>query len=98
MAELNKEIQAKIIARAWKDEAFRNLLINNPKTALKEFGIEVPQDFKIKVLPEEENEIYFILPIAPSKTKEMELDHLEKVAGGGTWGQGCHSGMAWCKK
>ncbi len=31
-----KEIKAKIIARAWKDEAFKNKLLNSPKEVLKE--------------------------------------------------------------
>ncbi len=37
-----KEVQSKVIARAWKDEEFCKKLLTNPKEALKEFFDYIP--------------------------------------------------------
>ena len=90
----NEELNAKIIARAWKDENFRKLLLNNPKEALKEYNIEIPENIEMKVLSEDANHIYFVLPQSPSELKALSSEELVQLAAGfKTWifNHTCHS-------
>jgi ribosomally synthesized peptide (two-chain TOMM family) len=49
MQEL-KQIEIKAVALAWKDEAFKALLLQNPREALKNsFGVELAQDVELRV-------------------------------------------------
>ncbi len=75
-----KEVQSKVIARAWKDEEFCKKLLENPKEALKEFGIDLPENVKITAVQEEANHLYFVLPEAPIKGSELSKQDLEKLA------------------
>ena len=79
----NENTKAKIIARAWKDEIFRDLLINNPKEALKEYDIEIPENVEMKVLCEDKNHLFFVLPQLPIETKSLSSDELEHMSAGG---------------
>lgn len=78
----NKEIRNKVIAKAWLDDNFKQLLMKNPKAALKEFGIDVSDDFKIQVLEESDNTFYLFLPQAPVDHLELSESELAKMAGG----------------
>ena len=40
--EENKKLWAKIVAKAWCDEAFKAELLNNPEQVLKAEGAEIP--------------------------------------------------------
>lgn len=82
----NKEIRAKIIAKAWKDETFRALLLSNPKEAFKEFGIELSGNVEMKVYTEDANHLYFVLPQIPVESKNLSTEELEKLAAAGTPG------------
>ena len=89
----NKEIHAKIIAKAWKDNNFRNLLINNTKEALKEFGVELPKNTELKVLTEDANHLYFVLPQTPAEAKRLSTAELEQLAAAS---QKPYSATPWC--
>ena len=82
MAEQYDEIRAKIIARAWKDEAFRKKFIKNPKEVFKEYGIEVPGNAEMKVVSEDPIHFYFVLPQSPTEAHELHEAELEKLAAG----------------
>ncbi len=74
-----------IIARAWKDEAFKTRLLTNPREVLREYGEQVPDHLEIKVLEEGGNTRYFVLPQDPTAALESELltdEALDAVAGG----------------
>ena len=76
----NREVQAKVIAKAWKDEGFRKQLLSNPKATLKEFGVEVPANVEMTFLQEDTSHFYFILPPAPAKMRNLSEADLEKLA------------------
>ena len=76
---MDNEIRAKIIAKAWKDEAFKNKLLNSPKEVLKEYGIDT-KDVKIEVMQESQNQFYFLLPLAPTTALTLSESELEKLA------------------
>ena len=75
-----KELQAKIIAHAWKNEEFKNKLLKNPKEALKEFGFELEGDIDVSTLQENANQFYFILPASPSEASKLSEIELESIA------------------
>ena len=83
--EFRQQFEQKLIEKAMKDEAFRKLLIENPGAAIEaETGMKIPETMKIKVLEEEPNTFYLILPQNPVGIDEIELSdvELEAVAGG----------------
>ena len=80
-----QQIEQHLIERAMKDETFRKQLIENPGTAIEtETGIKIPETMKIKVLEEDQQTVYLILPQNSARNDEIELSEseLEKVAGG----------------
>ena len=62
-------VQAKIIAKAWKNEAFRKRLIKSPHKALAKEGVEVPAGVKVKVLQNTATVMHLVVPNQPSATK-----------------------------
>ena len=82
MSENNSEF-AKIIAKAWRDPAFKAELIANPAAALKAEGIDVPAGMAVTVLENTDKQFHLVLPPVPSD--ELSEDDLEAVAGGIRW-------------
>jgi len=79
-----KEIEAKIVALAWQDDAFRHKFVADPKGQFEErLGVKLPPLLKMTAHEENENSLHFVIPMKP-KTNMSELsdEELEKVAGG----------------
>ena len=70
----------KIIAKAWRDPAFKAELIANPAAALKAEGIDVPAGMKVTVVENTDKLFHLVLPPAP--TDELSDKELDAVAGG----------------
>lgn len=79
-----QEVEARIIAKAWKDEAYKQELLTNPKATIeKEFDVELPEQINVKVLAEDSTSLHFVLPMCPKLTEqELSEDELETIAGG----------------
>ena len=76
-----QEIEIKLIERAWKDEAFREALIRDPKgTLAREFSAEFPEQVEIEVVAETDRKKYLVIPQPVSG--ELSEEELEQVAGG----------------
>ena len=71
---------AKVIAKAWRDPAFKAELIANPAAALKAEGIDVPAGMAVTVLENTDKQFHLVLP--PEPTDELSEDALDAVAGG----------------
>ena len=56
----------KIVARAWRDPAFKAKLIANPEAVLKEAGMTVPGGVTVKVVENTETHRHFVLPPKPT--------------------------------
>ena len=84
-----ESIESKIIARALKDEAFKQELLNNSTVAKvaieKELGEMLPEGFSINVVQESPNTAYIVLPYMPS-TEGLTEEQLQSIAGGGKGG------------
>ena len=76
----------KIIAKAWRDPAFKADLIANPAAALKAEGIDVPAGMAVTVLENTDKQFHLVLPPVP--TDELSEEALDAVAGG----RGYHGG------
>jgi hypothetical protein len=71
---------AKIIAKAWRDPAFKAELIANPAAALKAEGIAVPAGMTVTVVENTDKQLHLVLPPVP--TDELSDETLDGVAGG----------------
>lgn len=71
-----------VVHRATSDTAFREQVLKDIHTAVKEVsGEEVPQDFKIKVVDGTGYQLTIVLP-ALNPSGELSDQELEDVAGG----------------
>ena len=70
----------KVIAKAWRDPAFKAELIANPAAALKAEGIEVPDGMAMTVVENTDKQFHLVLPPLPSD--ELSAESLDAVAGG----------------
>lgn len=79
-----KEIEAQIIVQAWKDETYRQELLNNSKAVIeREFAIQLPEGINVHVVEEDNSNLYFIIPARPHlEESELSEEQLEAVAGG----------------
>jgi hypothetical protein len=74
----------KIIARAWRDPAFKAKLLADPHATLKEAGVAVPAGVTVKVVENTDTHHHLVLP--PKPTVELTDAELDGVAGGGDVG------------
>lgn len=67
-------LKHQVIERAWKDPSFKQLLMKDPKTALREaLGIELPESFKLRTVEEREDEFFLVIPPDPSRVVKSEV-------------------------
>jgi hypothetical protein len=78
-----RDLETRLIEKAWKDPAFRKEIVKDPKGMLeKHTGQKLPDQLKIFVYEEDANTLHFSIPPAPSNRTELSDEQLEKVAGG----------------
>lgn len=66
--------QARLIARAMKDQAFRAELVHNPKRIIeRECGVRFPEDVDVKVLEDTPTTVHVVLPA------QLSLDAPERL-------------------
>lgn len=74
---------AKAVARSWSDEAYKAKLLNDPRGALAEVGVEVPDDVTVNVTEQKSDEFNLVLPPNPGLQEgPVSDDQLQAVAGG----------------
>jgi len=72
-SRLKKQIERKLVGKALKDDTFRRLLHNNPRLAIElETGVYIPLSLKIKLLEEEPQTIYVVVPAKSHQQNEYE--------------------------
>ena len=77
--------EAGIIAKAWQDEGYKQQLLRNPKGVLsRELGTSIPSNVNVRVVEEDANTLYFVLPRNPNEyaEKKMNAEQLVGVAAG----------------
>jgi hypothetical protein len=55
----------KLISKAWADEKFKQRLMKNPASVLKEEGVEVQPGVQVRVVEQTEELVYLVIPKAP---------------------------------
>jgi hypothetical protein len=86
------DMKRRLIERSLRDEAFRQQLLEDPKSAVEqELGTPVPDEVQNLAVEEAPETIYLVLPPTTSavgRGGESSDRHLEAVAGGDPWGSG----------
>ena len=81
--EENKKLWAKIVAKAWCDEAYKAELVNTPEQVLKAEGAEIPEGVHVHVVEEQKpstaEEVYLYLPPV-KETIIMDETEVKKAA------------------
>ena len=81
--EENKKLWAKIVTKAWCDEAFKAELLSNAEQALKAEGAEIPEGVHVHVVEERKpstvEEIYLYLPPV-NQSITLEEEEMKKAA------------------
>lgn len=70
----------KIVARTWRDPAFKEKLIADPHGVLKEAGFAVPAGMTVSVVENTAKHFHLVLP--PKPTGELSDEALDGVSGG----------------
>jgi len=86
------DLTTQVIARAWKDEAFKAELLRDPKGVLgRELaqlapGATLPEQVQIHVVEETPTHRYLVLPLNPriESGEELADAELQQVASAGT--------------
>ncbi|MGH3083078.1 MAG: NHLP leader peptide family RiPP precursor, partial [Gaiellaceae bacterium] len=82
-ATTRRDLEARLVARAWADEGFRERLKADPRAAVaEETGVSVPESIEIEVLEETPEKAYLVIPLNRVEISEEDLG----VAGGGEYG------------
>jgi len=75
-----RDLEAKIVARAWGDEGFRERLKADPRDAVAdETGFTIPDSVEVQVLEETPDKAYLVIPANRMTIADEDLD----AAGGG---------------
>ncbi len=96
--EQRKQLEQQIIEKAMKDEDFRKQLIEDPRLTLEqEVGMRIPDFMNIKVLEEDAQTFYLIIPPNPALNEDGELTDADLVGVSGGWdGYGMNTNQTTC--
>lgn len=76
------ELREHLLLRAADDESFRNLLLSDPKGAVKSaFGIEAPDSINVHVHEETSTDIHLVVP----SHDQLSDEELEALSGSSSW-------------
>ena len=75
-----KPALGKIIARAWRDPAFKAKLLADPKAVLHEAGMTFPANVTVRVVEDTAAHLHLVLP--PKPTGALSEEALDQVAAG----------------
>jgi len=78
-----RDMETRLIEKAWKDPVFRKDIVKDPKGMLEmHTGQKLPEQLRIFVHEEDANTLHFSIPSPPSNLNELSDEDLERVAGG----------------
>ena len=81
----NPTVQEQVMARATKDEAFRQRIAADPRAVLSsEYNVHIPESVNVRVIEDSANTVSIVLPAAEDAVQDLSDEELEEIAGG-TW-------------
>ena len=83
--EQRKKLEQQLIEKAMKDPDFRKKLLENPKAVIQDVtGFELSPSVNLRILEEDPQTVFLVLPTIPAQPDETELtaNELEMIAGG----------------
>src|SRR5262245_8858833 len=84
------DLGARLIARAWQEEAFKQQLLADPWAVIAaETGGSIPSGMEIRVVEETASVRYLVLPLNSTQLSDEQLD---LTAGGGFY---CQDVVPW---
>ncbi len=88
-----REVQGKLIGRAWEDQAFKARLLSDPRAAIEQAtGLKLPAGVSVKVLQETADTLYFVIPLSPLGAEGELSDEALAAVAGGDWAQSGNRG------
>ena len=63
----------------YKSDEYRSRSVLEPRKVLKEFGLDIPKETKVKVWDSTAEIRYLVLPMRPEGTDGMSIDELSKL-------------------
>jgi hypothetical protein len=95
MADKSQKFR-EIIARVWKDEAFKQKLLSDPKKTLADEGIDFPADVRLKVHMDTADSVNIVIPRNPAES-QLSDEALSNIAGGSSGDTVCNTTCQdWC--
>lgn len=78
-----QEMETLIVERAWKDPAFHDEFVADPKATIEKYsGQKLPAEVKMVAHAEDDRTVHFVIPQKPANADQLSDEDLEKVAGG----------------
>jgi hypothetical protein len=78
-----KELEEQLIARAIKDDSYRQELISDPRAAVEQqLGYALSPQVQIQVIEHDPETVYLLLPKKEETSAELSDEQLDSVAGG----------------
>jgi Nitrile hydratase, alpha chain len=75
-----RQVFSQIIVKTWKDPQFKQKLLKDPQSALREEGIDFQDGINLVAHANTDNEFHFILPRKPSE--DLSDQQLAEIAAG----------------
>jgi hypothetical protein len=83
----NRQRMAALVARAWRDQAFAALLVEDPREAIRQVGLPEPrEDIDVVFHVDTPNRRNYVIPLNPQPATLSESD-LELLASDAVAGQ-----------
>lgn len=78
-----RDLETHLIEKAWKDPAFKQAVLANPKGMLEQYvGRALPAQMQVFVHEEDAHTLHFAIPPAPANVNELSDDELDRISGG----------------
>ncbi|MDP2846696.1 MAG: NHLP leader peptide family RiPP precursor [Humidesulfovibrio sp.] len=80
-----QKVWAKIVAKAWADEDYKQRLLADAAAVLKAEGVDVPEGVAFKCLEATETQAWLVLPLMPTDVGGVSEGEERLAAGGGNF-------------